>query len=432
MVRSRVVAWVRVALVRWARGGRRTKTPRVYILLLNAWGMGGTVRTTLNLAGYLARYHDVEILSLIRARDEPFFPLPPGVTITAIHDKRREALPVVLRPLRGLLSQRSSVLVTGADRRAGRAASLWTDIALVMALRGRREGVLISTRPALNLVSLSVAPESLVRVGQEHLNFAHHAPHIRRAIQRDYRRLDALVTLTERDLARYRRALGDTTRLAAIPNAAPDFGGIRSDGRAKRVIAVGRLTRQKGFARLIQAFAQAAADRPDWDLVICGEGPRRAHLERVIAGLDMERRVTLAGPVADVGSALAASSIFGLSSRVEGFPMVLLEAMAVGLPVVSFDCPTGPREIVENGRNGLLVRRGDVDAMAGALRTLIEDERLRQRCSDGALETVESYSQDAIGARWARLIEELYPALTVISARPAHAAAHLPARKEVP
>src|SRR3954454_1394363 len=151
MVRSRVVGWVRRALVRWARGGRRTKAPRVYILLLNAWGMGGTVRTTLNLAGYLARHHEVEILSLIRARDEPFFAPPPRVTVTAIHDKRREALPVVLRPLRHMLSKRSSVLVTGADRRAGRAASLWTDIALVRALRGRREGALISTRPALNL-----------------------------------------------------------------------------------------------------------------------------------------------------------------------------------------------------------------------------------------------------------------------------------------
>jgi glycosyltransferase involved in cell wall biosynthesis len=311
------------------------------------------------------------------------------------------------------------VLVTSRDVRAGRAASLWTDIALVKVLRGRREGVLISTRPALNLVSISVAPPSLVKVGQEHLNFAHHAPRVRRAIKRHYPRLDGLVTLTERDRDRYRRALGDTTRLAAIPNAAPDFGGIRSDGRAKRVIAVGRLTRQKGFARLIRAFAQVAADRPDWDLVICGEGPRRAHLERVISGLEMEGRVTLAGRVEDVASALAASSIFALSSRVEGFPMVLLEAMAVGLPVVSFDCPTGPREIVEDGRNGLLVRPGDVDALAVALNTLIEDEGFRKRCSAGALETAERYSQDVIGARWERLIEDLHPALTVISSKPA-------------
>src|SRR3954452_21400584 len=260
MIRGRVVGWVRRALVRWARGGRRTGAPRVYILVLNAWGMGGTVRTALNLAAYLARSHEVEILSLIRARYEPFFPHPLGATVTTIHDKRRFGVPVVLRPLRHLLSQRSSVLITSADRRAGRAASLWTDIALVRVLRHRRQGVLISTRPGLNLVSLSVAPESLVKVGQEHLNFAHHAPRIRRAIKRDYPRLDALVTLTERDLKRYRRALGDTTRLAAIPNAATDFGGLRSDGQAKKIIAVGRLTRQKGFARLIRAFAHVAAD----------------------------------------------------------------------------------------------------------------------------------------------------------------------------
>jgi glycosyltransferase involved in cell wall biosynthesis len=101
------------------------------------------------------------------------------------------------------------------------------------------------------------------------------------------------------------------------------------------------------------------------------------------------------------------ASIFALSSRFEGFPMVLLEAMSVGLPVVSFDCPTGPREIVEDGRNGLLVPEADVDALAAALIRMIEDDELRRRCSKGALETAERYSIEAIGARWDELIEWL-------------------------
>jgi glycosyltransferase involved in cell wall biosynthesis len=89
--------------------------------------------------------------------------------------------------------------------------------------------------------------------------------------------------------------------------------------------------------------------------------------------------------------------------------MVLLEAMSVGLPVVAFDCPTGPREIVEDRRNGLLIPDGDVDALAAGLIEMIEDEELRRRCSEGAAETAARYSVPAIGARWDELIERLTP-----------------------
>jgi glycosyltransferase involved in cell wall biosynthesis len=195
--------------------------------------------------------------------------------------------------------------------------------------------------------------------------------------------------------------------LTAIPNATPDLGGVRSDGSARTVIAAGRLTRQKAFAFLIEAFAQVAAAHPEWQLLICGGGPRREHLEKLIDQLDVGANVTLAGPVRNLAAKMTEASIFALSSRFEGFPMVLLEAMSVGLPVVSFDCPTGPREIVEDGRNGLLVPEADVNALAAALIRMIEDDELRRRCSEGALETAGRYSIEAIGARWDELIEWL-------------------------
>src|SRR4051794_2873867 len=144
--------------------------------------MGGTIRTTLNLAGQLAERHDVEILSLVRLRDEPFFELPAGVTVTALDDQRSGAASFVQRRL----SRRASVLITTADGRAGKLASLWTDLALARALRSRGSGVMISTRPALNLVAASVAPEALVTIGQEHMNFAAHSRPLRRAIRRTY------------------------------------------------------------------------------------------------------------------------------------------------------------------------------------------------------------------------------------------------------
>jgi glycosyltransferase involved in cell wall biosynthesis len=379
----------------------------VYILLMHAWGMGGTIRATLNLAGYLAQRHDVEVLSLVRRRDEPFFRFPPGVEVTAIDDQRPAASGTGLSGLLGSrLSGHNSVLMHPAER-ASRAATLWTDVSLVRALSTRRTGVLIATRPALNLLAASVAPQSLVKIGQEHMNLSAHKPATRRAMASGYSRLDALVTLTARDLDDYRAAVGEGPLLTTIPNAAQSVGDLRSDGSARKVIAAGRLTPQKGFGRLIAAFAEVAAVHPDWQLEICGNGPRRRHLERAIDRHGLGANVTLAGPVRNIERAMAGASIFALSSRFEGFPMVLLEAMSLGLPVVSFDCPTGPREIVANGHNGLLVPADDIDALAAALIAMIEDEDLRRRCSAGALETVESYSLDAIGPRWEQLVERL-------------------------
>jgi glycosyltransferase involved in cell wall biosynthesis len=293
-----------------------------------------------------------------------------------------------------------------ADRASAR-MSLWTDVMLARALRSRGRGVLIATRPALNLLAASLTSPSLVTIGQEHMNLSTHRPGVRRAIATRYGRLDALVTLTERDLEDYRAALDDGPLLMAIPNAAPATGGPRSDGSARTVVAAGRLTRQKAFSVLIEAFAKVREAHPDWQLVIYGRGPRELHLHKAIAQFGVGANVTLAGPVRNLDAAMAEASIFALSSKFEGFPMVLLEAMSAGLPVVSFDCPTGPREIVESGRNGLLVPNGDVDALAAALLEMIEDEDLRRRCSEGALETAERYSLASIGQRWEQLIERL-------------------------
>jgi glycosyltransferase involved in cell wall biosynthesis len=406
-IKMTIARVLRAGLLRWIRSGPKHEPPRVYILLLNAWTMGGTARTVHNLAGYLAERHEVEILSLLRMRDTPAFPFPPGVRVTAIDDQREDAAPRGLAGFaRRLLSGRASVLMLQADR-ASANMSLWTDVMLARALRSRGRGVLMGTRPALNVLAASLTSPSLATIGQEHMNLSTHRPGVRRAIPARYGGLDALVTLTERDLEDYRAVLDEGPLLMAIPNAAPGTGVPRSDGSARTVIAAGRLTRQKAFGVLVKAFAKVCEAHPDWRLVIYGRGPRHSMVRDAIARHGVEANVTLPGPISDLDRAMAEASIFALSSRFEGFPMVLLEAMSAGLPVVSFDCPTGPREIVESGRNGLLVPNGDVDALSAALLEMIEDEELRRRCAQGALETVERFSLDAIGQRWEELIERL-------------------------
>ena len=370
---------------------------------MHPWGMGGTIRTVLNTASHLARTHDVELLGVMRTRDRPFFDFPPEIAVTTIDDRR---IDVPRGPVHRALQRFPSLLFPRADP-GMRKCTLWTDLMLARTLRRRRAGALIATRPGLNLVAAHVAPPSLVKVGQEHMHLSSHRRRLRRAIRAGYPRLDAVAVLTEADRAEYAALLDGSTRVEQIPNAVAELDGAAPDLSAKTVLAAGRLKRQKDFGSLIRAFAQVAASHPDWQLRICGGGPRRWGLAKLIRELGLERSVVLTGPVDRLGDEMANASIYALSSKREGFPMVLLEAMGKGLPVVSFDCPTGPREIVRDRENGLLVPDRDVDALAAAIGEMIEDEELRRRCGAGARQTAARYSIDVIGARWEELLAEL-------------------------
>jgi glycosyltransferase involved in cell wall biosynthesis len=404
--RQRAAQGLRRALIGWARGGAPHPSggpPKVYILLMHAWGMGGTIRTVLNLASHLSVAHDVEILSMVRRQDEPFFDFPENVAVTAIDDQRPGTRGGMFHRV---LRSCPSVLAPRVDR-SSRALTLWSDVMLARALRRREPGVLMGTRAGLNMIVADAAPPGFVKVGQEHMNLASHKPALRRAIQRRYHGLDALVVLTEGDRDGYQDALGDSVRVTCIPNAVPHGGGPRSPLTATTVLAAGRLTPQKGFDRLIPAFAQAVERHPDWQLRICGRGPLRSRLKALVAEYGVEANVTLPGPSSDIWTEMDNASIFVVSSRFEGFPMVLLEAMAKGLPIVSFDCPTGPREVIETGANGALVPADDIRALGRALVEMIEDTELRRRCADGALATAQEYTLERIGPRWDALLAEL-------------------------
>ena len=368
----------------------------VRILLMHAYGMGGTIRTCLTLAEHLAKHGPVEVISIVRTRDEPFFAFPEGVTVTTLDDRRRKRR-------RGL----PSVLVHPDDHTYAK-LGLRTDVALLKRLRRMRSGVLVTTRPGFNTLAARHAPPELTVIGQEHMNVHSHLPGLTHEIERTYGRLDALAVLTEADRADYARMLtGARTRVGQIPNAVPELGGGMADPDTRVVVAAGRLTPQKGFDLLIGAFADVVREHPDWQLRIHGAGPQRAELRQSILDHDLYGHVFLMGPTQDLGAALSQGSIFVLSSRFEGFGMVIVEAMSKGLAVVSFDCERGPAEIISDGEDGVLVPALDTGALAAAISELADDHERRAKLGASAIKTARRYDRDAIGARWDELLGAL-------------------------
>ena len=281
------------------------------------------------------------------------------------------------------------------------------DAAIVRYFWAARSGVLITTRPALNLLAAWCAPRRLIRIGQDHMNLATYKPRLRAAIVKAYPRLDAVTVLTEHDLRDYRAALGAAVRVQRIPNGIPPFTDVSGGPERKALVAAGRLTRQKGFDLLIDAFVKVNARHPDWRLHIFGQGGWHAKLQSRIDSYGLTGAAQLRGGTTTLAEELASSGMFVLSSRFEGLPMVLLEAMTLGVPAVAFDCPTGPAEVIENGRNGLLVPPEDTGALADGICELIEHPDRRAAMRAAARESSASYSMPVVREQWERLLAEL-------------------------
>jgi GalNAc-alpha-(1->4)-GalNAc-alpha-(1->3)-diNAcBac-PP-undecaprenol alpha-1,4-N-acetyl-D-galactosaminyltransferase len=212
-----------------------------------------------------------------------------------------------------------------------------------------------------------------------------------------YRRADAVVAQTP-DAVRWIDALCGVKALC-IPNPLRRLPDVH-DVREQMILSIGRLTHQKGFDLLIRAFANIAADFPDWRVVIIGTGPERGALEMLGAQLKLADRVEFRTPVKDIESWMSRAGLVVQPSRFEGFPNVVLEALGMGAAVVSTDCPSGPAEMIEDGVNGRLVPVEDVPALARVMADLMRHPALRQRLGGEARKVRELFSQDRVMRRW--------------------------------
>ena len=230
-----------------------------------------------------------------------------------------------------------------------------------------------------------------------------------------YGQLAAVVALTH-ESAGWLKAHTNARRVPVIPNAVSwpmseqhpriDPAAVCSPER-KLLLAMGRLSHEKNCGVLLAAYSRLARNHPCWDLIFIGEGPERTPLEGKVQAAGLEGRVFLPGQVGNPGAWYERADIYAMTSRFEGFPNSLAEAMAYGLPAVSFDCDTGPREIIRHEVDGLLVPPGDTDALTAALGRLMDDEHLRRQYADRAIEARERFSVERIAGLWEKLFTEV-------------------------
>ena len=215
-------------------------------------------------------------------------------------------------------------------------------------------------------------------------------------------KLERFVVLTHEDATYWK----NLSNIMVIPNPITINQGIRSDCTTKKAIAVGRYTYQKGFDLLIKAWKEVYQKHPDWELNIYGGGEKEEY-QSLAKELGLQNVVKCNGPVSNISDKYLENSIFVLSSRFEGLPLVLMEAMSSGLAPVAFTCPCGPKDIITDQENGLLCENGNITELAAKICQLIEDEKLRAKMGQKAAISIQDYALDSIMLQWDGLFKEL-------------------------
>lgn len=355
---------------------------KVLILGSNFNNTGGTERVGSIVANGLSEAGYEIILASIACGDKPFFPLSQEIKVVSLFDTKGRTLyrtPVIINRLRKLIKEEE------------------IDILIVVETMS-----VLFTLPAV--IGLSVK-----HICWEHFNFNNDLGKYGRRIARQLaaRYCDSVVTLTEKDKGYWLQGTQHKSQITAIANPCPfPVQEYLKEENTKIVLAIGRLTHIKGFDMLLEAWLQVSKVVPDWKLKIVGEGEDRAKLTAFIEKNELTDSVELVGNTDDVSQYYKQAEIFCLSSRFEGFPMVLLETLAFGLPVVSFNCDTGPAEVLKD-TGSILVAQNDINQLATSLVSMINNEEKRKKISLKSKEKAEMYQPQNIISQWVSLIESL-------------------------
>ena len=367
--------------------------PKITFLCYNVYGIGGTVMSVINSANYLFdRGYQVEIVCLRQTGRSPKLGLNPSIPVKSLFESGFRG---GRNDNRRVLAHCRSFLMLKNDDLFHRVNALM-DLRLIRHLRSTKTDVLVATTPSLASSALRFSRRSAAVLVQEHKFFGAHHPSVQRRIETCYGRAHAIACLTRQDSDEYGRMTGRPSYVVSNGSRAPE--GSRPSPFVRRVIALGRLTPQKQFDLLIEAFSQAGTEEDEWQLHVFGEGPEAENLQKMIQDRELGNSVRLRGSTSAAIEEIQNSDILAVSSTYEGFGMTLIEAYACGIPVITFDIERGPKEIVVDGVTGFKAEPFNVEDYAAKLRCLMNDSSLRQKMGDAGNRLFqENYSLEKAG-----------------------------------
>ncbi|WP_044268886.1 glycosyltransferase family 4 protein [Bacteroides timonensis] len=371
---------------------------------------GGIERVLSVKANYFAENlgYEVHIVITDGKKKEPFFDLHPSIKVHQLDINYDEWLPPYRRFFCFLQKRKLHI-----KRLNKLLAQIQPDITILLV---RREVSFVHRMT-----------DSSIKIAENHIDknryltsinplLAKYVPHFlleywKAQYIKKVKSLDRFVVLTSED----KQSWDELKNVIVIPNPLTFLPDKISLCTSKQVIAVGRYERQKGFDMLISVWKKVTMKYPDWILRIFGDGSLRGELELQVIQEGITNNCFLDFPVKNIADKYAESSISVLSSRFEGFGLVIIEAMCCGLPVVSFECPCGPRDIIRDQEDGILVEKGNVEKMEQSILRLIENEEERRQMGKNALQNVQRYHMENIVVLWKELFEELLQHNTQLS-----------------
>jgi len=350
---------------------------------------GGTERVAVQIASALAdmdEKYEITIISLMEAAESPFFDIPCNI-------HRHVLLPKPISPINRAILHFFPVLYR-----------------LIGFIRHNKIDIIIDVDGVLDVFSLPAKIFTKVKViSWEHFNFyADLGNKYRSYIKRlSARFADYIIVLTEEDKGYHEKELNLKCPIEFIYNPLHMGCDVSYNTDSRKIISVGRLNTQKGFDILIDAARIVFAKHKDWSWMIVGEGEEKEFLENKVKEYNLDKHIFFKGNTKNIEDYYKDAAIFVLTSRFEGFGLVITEAKLYRLPVVSFECKAGPKELIRNQHNGFLIPCFDIEMMANKINLLIENDQLRVRFSDNAYDDTAKFDYPAVLQKWEKIFHSL-------------------------